>query len=191
MKFLFDFFPVLAFFIAFFIPEDSQQGIYLATKTIIVASLIQVSLYWVIFRRFEKLHVITLIVVLIFGSLTLYLQDERFIKWKPTVVLWVIAVGAFAGQFLGKKNLFRGMIQMADNNLTLPDTVWHRLNLSLIVFYILLGGLNLYVAFSFTTELWVKFKTFGIVGMNLIFVIGQVIYMSRYLEEPVNAEQDK
>ena len=191
MKFLFDFLPVLAFFIAFFIPEDRQDGIYLATKTIIVASLIQVTLYRLIFKRFEKLHVITLVVVLIVGSLTLYFHDERFIKWKPTIVLWIIALGAFAAQFLSKKNLFRGMIQMADSKMSLPEPVWHRLNLSLIIFYIFLGGANLYVAFSFPIEFWVKFKTFGIVGLNLIFVIGQVIYLSRYLEEPVNAEQDK
>lgn len=191
MKFLFDFFPVLAFFIAFFIPEDSQQGIYLATKTIIVACLIQVSLYWLIYRRFEKLHVITLVVVVIFGGLTLYLQDERFIKLKPTIVLWSLAIGMLAGQFLKNKNLFRGIIQMADKNLTLPDIIWNRLNSSMAIFYLLLGSANLYVAFNFPTEFWVKFKLFGITGITFIFVIGQTIYMSRYIEEPLNVDEDK
>ncbi|MEE8321078.1 MAG: septation protein IspZ, partial [Gammaproteobacteria bacterium] len=89
MKFLFDFFPVIAFFIAFYVPENREQGIYLATAVAIAASFIQVTVYWLIHRRFERMHLITLALLVILGGATLILHDERFIKWKPTAVNWV------------------------------------------------------------------------------------------------------
>ena len=183
MKFLIDFFPVLAFFIAFKIPENTEQGIYLATATIIVATLLQLAINWVIYRRFEKAHVITFAVVLVFGGATLWLHDERFIKWKPTIVVWIFAVIALASEFIGDKNLFRRFIGMVDENINVPDFVWSRLNLTWVVFFILVGLLNLYVAFNYDRAVWVDFKVIGLTLINVLFIGGQIFYLFRYIKD--------
>ena len=183
MKFLIDFFPVLAFFIAFKIPENTEQGIYLATATIIVATLLQLAINWVIYRRFEKAHVITFAVVLVFGGATLWLHDERFIKWKPTIVVWIFAVIALASEFIGDKNLFRRFIGMVDENINVPDFVWSRLNLTWVVFFILVGLLNLYVAFNYDRAVWVDFKVIGLTLINVLFMGGQIFYLFRYIKD--------
>ena len=183
MKFLFDFFPLLAFFIAFYLPEDRQQGIYVATYTIIVASFIQIAVYWLLYKKVEKMHVITFVVVLIFGAMTIYFQDERFIKWKPTIVNWCFALIFIGSHFIGDKTLFQRMINMADNKLSLPEHVWRRVNISWGYFFIFLGFVNLYVAFTFDTEFWVNFKAWGMTLINITFLIGICIYMYKYIKE--------
>lgn len=188
MKFLFDFFPVIAFFIAFYVPEDRQQGIYAATYTIMIATLIQICVYWLLYRKFEKMHIITFVVVLIFGGLTIYLQDEVFIKWKPTIVNWCFAVALIASHFIGDKTLFQRMINLADEKLQLPDQVWRNVNMSWGLFFIFLGFVNLYVAFSFTTEFWVNFKAWGMTLLNLAFLIAIFAYMYQYLKDTEEAE---
>jgi len=189
MKFLFDFFPIIAFFIAFYIPEDREQGIYIATYTIIISTFIQVALYWLLYKKFEKMHLITFVVVLIFGGLTIYLQNEAFIKWKPTIVNWCFAIALIASHFIGDKPLFQRMLNLADNKLQLPDHVWRNVNMSWGIFFIFLGFVNLYVAFSFSTEFWVNFKAWGMTGLNFIFLIAIFIYIYQYLkdiEQPEN-----
>lgn len=188
MKFLFDFFPVIAFFIAFYVPEDRQQGIYAATYTIMIATMIQVALYWLLYKKFEKMHIITFVVVLIFGGLTIYLQDEVFIKWKPTIVNWCFAAALIASHFIGDKTLFQRMINLADEKLQLPDKVWRNVNMSWGLFFIFLGLVNLYVAFSFTTEFWVNFKAWGMTLLNLAFLVAIFIYMYQYLKETEEGE---
>ncbi len=188
MKFLFDFFPVIAFFIAFYVPEDRQQGIYAATYTIMIATMIQVALYWLLYKKFEKMHIITFVVVLIFGGLTIYLQDEVFIKWKPTIVNWCFAAALIASHFIGDKTLFQRMINLADEKLQLPDKVWRNVNMSWGLFFIFLGLVNLYVAFSFTTEFWVNFKAWGMTLLNLAFLVAIFIYMYQYLKEAEESE---
>lgn len=188
MKFLFDFFPVIAFFIAFYVPEDRQQGIYAATYTIIFATMIQIALYWVFYKKFEKMHIITFVVVLIFGGLTIYLQDELFIKWKPTIVNWCFATALIASHFIGKTTLFQRMINLADDRLQLPDKVWRNVNMSWGLFFIFIGFVNLYVAFSFTTEFWVNFKAWGMTLLNLGFLVAIFVYMYQYLKETEEGE---
>lgn len=183
MRFLFDFFPLLAFFIAFKI-ADAQVAIYVATATLMIASLIQIFAYWLFYRRFEKMHLITLVVVCIFGGATLLLRDERFILWKPTVVLWVFAIMALASQYIGKKNLFQRMVQYSDKRIYAPASIWFKLNLSLALFFIFLGLSNIYVAYSFDREVWVDFKVFGITILNLIFMAAAMVYMFRHVELP-------
>lgn len=184
MKFLFDFFPILAFFIAFKLTANSDDGIYTATYVLIIASFIQVTIYWLMYRRFEKMHLITLAVVIVFGGATLFLHDERFIMWKPTVVLWTFAIVAFASEYIGQKNIFQRMMQYSDDKISAPDFVWYRLNLSLVIFFILAGAANLYVAFNYDRNTWVNFKVFGLTGLNLVFMIGMIFYLFRYIEKP-------
>jgi intracellular septation protein len=183
MKFLFDFFPVIAFFAAFFIPDDRQEAIFIATYTIMIATLIQVSAYWLLYKKFEKMHLITLIVVLIAGGLTVYFRNDLFIKWKPTVINWLFATALISSHFIGDKTLFQRMINLADEKLVLPNQVWRNVNMSWGLFFIFLGFVNLYVAFSFTLEFWVTFKTWGMTSLNLIFLVCIFIYMYQYLKD--------
>lgn len=190
MKFLFDFFPLIAFLLAFYFPEDREQGIYYATATIIVASLIQVCLYWLFYRRWEKMHVVTLVVVLIFGGLTLWLRDDQFIKWKPTIVFWIFATVMLGSQFIGKRNIIQRILTMSDDSIDMPAHAWSILNLSWVIFFTVVGILNLYVAYHFSTEIWVNFKVYGITVLNLVFIVGQVFYMYRFMDHSEENTQE-
>jgi len=175
MKFLFDLFPVILFFAAFKIWD-----IYIATAVAIAATFGQIG--WVMLRkrRVEPMLWATLGIIVVFGGATLLLRDEMFIKWKPTVLYWLFT-GVLAGAMLGwKKNLIRSML---GGQLKVPEHVWTKLLWSWAAFFAAMGVLNLVVAFNFSTDLWVSFKLFGGMGLMLVFVIAQALYMSRYMEE--------
>jgi intracellular septation protein len=188
MKLLLDFFPIVLFFIAYKYgggiyewgnQEYDVKGIYVATAVMIVATLVQTALTWFIHRKIEKMHVITLALVVILGGATIWLQDPEFIMWKPTVVNWLFAAGFMgAAVFTGKTLLER----MMGEHITLEKTVWKRLNMAWILFFVLSGVLNLYVAFSFSEETWVNFKLFGLLGLTFIFIIAQSIFLSKHIE---------
>ena len=180
MKFLFVFFPLVAFLIAFYIPEDREQGVYLGVQVMIVATLIQIIAYWLFTRKFEKMHVITLILTVVLGGATLLLKDVRFFKWKPTAVNWIFALVFIGSQFIGKKPIIR---RMMDHAISVPDEIWTKLNLAWAGFFIFAGTINLYVAYNFSTEFWVNFKVYGLLGLTFIFAIAQAVYMSRYIKE--------
>lgn len=185
MKFLFDFLPIILFFIAFKIPDDPQQGIMLATAVAIIVSIMQVAFSWFRHQKVEKMHLITMGLIVVLGGATLLLQDERFIKWKPTVVNWLFAAVFVGSQFFGSKNIIK---RMMDEKITLPDAIWGHLNLAWAFFFFATGCANLYVAFNFPTEIWVNFKLFGILGLTVLFVIGQAMYLSRFMEEEPEKE---
>lgn len=182
MKLLFDFFPVIVFFAAF-----KLYGIYAATVASIVAAMLQVAGFWWKHRRFERMHVITLAVLAVFGGLTVLLHDDTFIKWKPTIVNWVFAVLLLGTQWFGRKNALEHML---DGNLTLPKAVWRRMNLSWAAFFVFLGGLNLYVAFYYAPdlapearqEIWVNFKVFGLLGLTLAFTVVQALFLAKHVQ---------
>ena len=173
---------------AFYLPEDREQGIYLATMTIMVATFIQITAYWLLYRKFEKMHLITFAVVLVFGALTIYLKDERFIKWKPTIVNWCFALAFIGSHFIGDQTLFQRIINMGENRLVLPARVWRRLNISWACFFVFLGFVNLYVAYSFSTEFWVNFKAWGMTLINIIFLAGVFVYLYRYIRQAEEAK---
>ena len=175
MKFLFDFFPVLLFFIAY-----KLHDIYVATVVAIAASFVQVGWYWLQNRRFEKMHIIMLVLIVVLGGLTLALQDETFIKWKPTLVNWAFAIAFVGSQFIGSKPIVQRLMESA---IKLPDQVWLRLNIMWVLFFVFLGGLNLYVAYTFDTDTWVDFKLFGLTGLSFAFIIAQAFYIGRYVKE--------
>ncbi len=179
MKLLFDFFPVLLFFITFKLHEDPKQGILTATAVIIAATIVQVGLSWAFRHRVEKLHLVTLVLVIIFGGITLALKDEMFIKWKPTVVNWLFAATFLGSEYIGKKNLVR---RMMEGNFELPELVWQKLNLSWVSFFTAMGFLNLYVIYNFDTDTWVNFKLFGLMGLTFAFVIAQGLYLMRHIK---------
>ncbi len=182
MKFLYDFFPILLFFIAYKI-----YGIYAATAVAIAASFAQVSWYWLKHRRFENMHLITLALLVVFGGLTLILQDETFIKWKPTVINWLFAAVFLGSQFVGKKTIVE---RMMGANIELPTAVWPRINMAWAGFFVFLGFVNLYVIQNYDTDTWVNFKLFGMTALTLIFIVGQGLYLARFMKNEPAAEPD-
>ncbi len=182
MKLLADFFPILLFFIAY-----KWQGIYVATVVAMAASGIQVATYWLKNKRFESTHLMTFFIILIFGGATLYLQDEMFIKWKPTVINWLFAFACLITHFIGKTPLIK---RMMSGGLTLPDNIWTKLNGIWALFFIVQGLLNLYVLYNFDTDTWVDFKLFGMLGLTIIFIVAQGFYLMRHIEDPVNITDD-
>ena len=190
MKFLFDFLPIILFFIAFKIPEDPQEGIMLATVVAIVVSIIQVAYSWFRHRKVEKMHLITMGLIIVLGGATLIFQDERFIKWKPTIVNWLFAAVFLGSQFIGEKSIIRRML---DQQITMPDDAWTKLSLAWVGFFFLTGVANIYVAHNFPTETWVNFKLFGLLGLTIVFVLLQAMFMSRYMpdEEDENTAKEE
>jgi intracellular septation protein len=180
MKLLIDFFPVLLFFVAY-----KVHDIYFATAVLIAATFVQVGYVWLKTRKIETMHLITLVLILVFGGATLWLQDEAFIKWKPTVVNWLFGAAFLFTQIFGKKTLIE---RMMGGNISLPETVWPRLNMAWGLFFLSLGGVNLYVVRHFDTETWVNFKLFGMLGLTVAFIVLQSIYLSRYLQETATEE---
>lgn len=182
MKLLYDFFPILLFFIAY-----KVYDIYVATAVAIAAAFVQTGLYWLKHRRFENTHLLTLGLLVLFGGLTLALHDPVFIKWKPTLVNWLFAIGFLGSLFIGRKPLVERMMGHA---VRLPAPVWSRLNWAWIWFFVVMGVLNLYVAYNFSEDTWVNFKLFGMLGLTLAFVIAQSLYLSRHLVAEQDAEED-
>ena len=191
MKFLFDLFPVILFFIAFKVAD-----IYTATAVAIVATFVQVGWLKLRGKRVEPMLWASLAIIAVFGGATLMLQNETFIKWKPTVLYWLFGI-VLAGALLLRRNLVRAMLS---EQVQLPDAVWSRLNWSWIGFFAFMGALNLYVAFSFSENfcasvldvvdkdhcqenVWVNFKLFGGMGLMLLFVLAQALVLSRFIEE--------
>lgn len=178
MKLLFDFFPVLLFFLTFKWYDDPQQGILAATAVIILATGVQVAVTWLRQRRVEKVHLITLALLVTMGGVTLLLQDEIYIKWKSTVFFWLLAVAFLGSQFIGHKTLVQ---RFFDSKFEPPGSVWAVLNLAWVVFFACLGALNLYVVYNFDTDTWVNFKLFGLTGLMFIFIFAQILYLFRYM----------
>jgi intracellular septation protein len=175
MKFLFDLFPVIVFFVAY-----QFQGIYFATGIAIAATVAQIAWVWLKHRKVDAMLWVSLGVIAVFGGATLLLQDETFIKWKPTVLYWLFAAVFVLSPLLFKKNLIRAMMR---NQVALPEPVWDRLNLSWVAFFAFMGFANLYVAYNYTTDAWVNFKLFGGMGLMLAFVLLQAVMLAKYVEQ--------
>jgi len=200
MKLLFDLFPVILFFITFKYSEKNpeaaaswvttllgsaavdikQAPILLATIVVIVATVAQIA--WVHFRhgKVDKMLWVSLVLVVVFGGMTLIFQDETFIKWKPTILYWIFAGSMAFATLVLKKNPMRALL---GEQLTLPDPVWTKVTLSWIAFFLFMGALNLIIAFNFPTDTWVNFKLFGGMGLLLLFVLGQGLMLSKYVED--------
>jgi len=175
MKFLLDLFPVLLFFVAF-----KVAGIYAATAVAIAATIAQVG--WLKLRRKPVSPMLwaSLAIIVVFGGATLVLQDETFIKWKPTVLYWLFGAVLAGGALVFRRNLIRAVLS---DQMQLPEPVWARLNWSWIAFFAFMGTANLYVAYNYPTDLWVNFKLFGGMGLMLAFVVAQSFFLAKYVEE--------
>ena len=175
MKFLFDLFPVILFFIAY-----QFADIFVATAVAIIATFCQVGWVWMRHRKVDTMLWVGLALIVIFGGATLILHDKTFIMWKPTVLYWLFGAALLVSELGFKKNLMRSIMQ---NQIALPDPVWSRLNLSWVGFFLFMGALNLYVAYNFSEPVWVKFKLFGSIGLMLVFVLLQGLMLAKYVED--------
>lgn len=175
MKFLFDMFPVILFFAVF-----KLYGIYEATAIAIVATVVQIGWVWFRHRKVEAMLWVSLGVIVVFGGATLLLQNETFIKWKPTVLYWLFAASLGVASLVFKKNLIR---MMMEKQMALPEPLWGRVLTSWIVFFAVMGALNLYVAYNFSTDAWVNFKLFGGMGLMFLFVIVQALMLAKHVQE--------
>ncbi len=171
MKLLFDFLPIFLFFITY-----KLYGIYAATIVAIAGSLIQVVTHRIKHKRYESMHLITFFSIFLLGGATLVMHNEIFIKWKPTILYWLLAILFLITSYFGKKPVLQRLMEAS---IQLPTTTWRRLNMSWSVFFLFLGLLNLYVVYHYTTNTWVNFKLFGTLGLTLLFVIGQSLYMTK------------
>jgi intracellular septation protein len=176
VKFLFDLFPVILFFVAF-----KFADIFVATGVAIAATVAQIG--WVLLRgkKVTNMQWSSLAIIAVFGGATLLLRDETFIKWKPTVLYWSAGL-AFLGALAFGKNLIKAV--MAEG-LELPEPVWFKLCVAWGVFFLFKGALNLWVAFNFSTDTWVNFKLFGGMGLMFAFIVAQALWLSKHLpDEP-------
>ena len=182
MKQLFDFIPLIVFFTAY-----KMYDIYVGTAVLIVVTVVQYGLTLLISKRLEKAQWVTVIAVLLFGGVTLALRDETFLKWKAPIVNWLFASVFLASQFIGDKSLVE---RVMGGSIDLPQKIWARLNISWVLFFLVTGSANYYVAFNHH-EYWVDFKVFGSLGITFIFMIFQTIYLFRHIKpEPQDDLQE-
>jgi intracellular septation protein len=204
MKFLFDLFPVILFFAMFkwgeghadtaqalvtqtlsgFISGGAvvagQAPILLATAVAILATIGQIGYLLLRGKKVDTMLWVSLVIISFFGGATIYFHNEIFIKWKPTILYWCFGTALLVSQMFLGKNLIRSMME---EQLKLPDPIWQRLSLAWVAFFMLMGVLNLYIAFNFATATWVNFKLFGGMGLMFVFIIGQSIVLSKYMKD--------
>jgi len=199
VKILFDLFPIILFFAAYQVGEKNPEsatawlatlgiplasgakpGVFLATVVAIAATFGQIAWVWLRQRKVDTMLWVSLVLIVVFGGATLLLHDETFIKWKPTVLYWLFALSLGLAPILFERNLIRLMME---KNVVLPDAVWSRLNLAWAAFFALMGIANLWVAMHYSTDAWVNFKMFGSLGLMLLFIIAQTLYLSRHIKE--------
>ena len=174
MKFLVEFLPLILFFIAF-----KWQGIYVATGVAIAAAVLQFAWLKLRGRPISTMQWLSLGIIVVFGGATLFLQDDRFIRWKPTVLYWACAAALFVGRVFYGSNWLQKL--MPKDELVLPEAVWTRLTWAWIAFFVAMGCLNLYVAFNYSLDTWANFKVWWSMGIILAFSLAQGAYMARQM----------
>lgn len=179
MQIIYEIFPVFLFFIAF-----KLYDIYVATVVGIVATFVQVIFNRLWFKQWDKKQLVTLGVFLVFGGMTLYFHDPIFVKWKPTIVFWVFALVLLGSQWFTEKPLLQRLMEnMLQHKQEVPKKAWQRLNVAWALFFSVMGGVNLYVAYKFSNNAWVNFKFYGITSALLLLSVGQALYLMRYVSE--------
>ena len=179
MKLLLDFFPILLFFVSY-----KLSDIYTATAVLMGATTVQMVVIYLRERSLQTMHKVTLVLVLGFGAMTLGLHDERFIKWKPTVLYCGMALALAVATWVFKKSPIKGLL---GSQLELPDPVWSRLNRAWVLYCAFMALANAYVAQYFTTEQWVDFKLWGY-AFPVVFILGQGVYISRHMQTSADDE---
>ncbi len=183
MQIFYDLFPLFFFFIAY-----KFMGIYVATGVAIAASVIQVAYTRIRHKNYQTIQVVTCVMIVVFGGMTLALHNPIFIKWKPTMINWILAIVFIGSQYIGKQSVLQRMLH---DKISAPQPVWSTLNTMWVCFFIFVGGLNLAVAYNVDTDTWVNFKVFGMLGLTLVFGIIQAMYLAKHVKVPVLSVEDK
>jgi len=202
MKILFDLLPVIFFFAAYktagVFPDEAhalvtnwlaadipanQAPILIATFVTIVATALQIGIVWLKHRKVDRMLWISLLVISVLGGATLAFHDPAFIQWKPTALYWMFGLVLLGSNLIFRRNLLKRMLE---NQIRLPDPIWLRINLAWALFFVILGALNLYVAYHFSEEAWVNFKLFGCTALVFVFALAQGLYLSKHLIEDDN-----
>lgn len=203
MKILLDFLPIVLFFGMFKYAEGhkdwaaatatewlgalvsggvvgpSEAPVLLATVVVIAATMAQILWQVVSGKKIEPMLWISLGLVVVLGGATIYFHNEAFIKWKPTALYWAMGGALLFGLVVLKKNFLRSLM---GTQMELPEVAWRVMCWSWIGFLTVMGCVNLWVAYTFSTDIWVNFKLFGGLGLMLVFVVGQAAYLSRYMK---------
>ena len=183
MQVFYDLFPLFFFFIAY-----KFMGIYVATAVAIAASIIQVAYTRIRHKNYQIIQVVTCVMIVIFGGMTLALHNPMFIKWKPTMINWILAIVFIGSQYIGKKSVIERLLH---DKITAPANVWRNLNTMWVSFFVFVGALNLAVAYSVDTDTWVNFKVFGMLGLTLVFGIIQAMYLAKHMKASALAVESK
>lgn len=205
MKFLFDLFPVILFFVSFKWGESNASTaqlyvnhylsdlisggattlaiapILLATAVTLIASVSQITYLLITRKKIDAMLWISFIIIMMFGGATIYFHSETFIKWKPTVLYWCYAAAFILAQFIFKRNLIRLAL---GEQVKLPEHIWFRLSLAWIAYFLVMGIINLYVAFNFSTSTWANFKLISVVAIMPGFIVLQSLFLAKYMNEP-------
>ena len=208
MKILFDFLPIALFFGMFKYAEGNKDWaagvatdwlgfmvsggvvgpteapVLLATVVVIAATLAQIVWLKARGKKIDTMLWVSLALVTLLGGATIYFHSENFIKWKPTVLYWVMGTALLVGQLVFNKN---GIKSLMGAQMKLPDTVWRTVNFSWVGFFAVMGVVNLWVAFNFPTSTWVNFKLFGGLGLMLVFVLLQAVLLNKHIEQEPSA----
>ena len=196
MKQFIDFIPLILFFIVYKLDPRNVElagqafelgGIFSATAVLIISSILVYGTLFVVQRKLEKGQWLTLVACLVFGGMTLAFHSETFLKWKAPVVNWLFALGFAGSHFIGDKVLIQRVMGHA---IQLPQAIWTRLNLAWIAFFVFSGCANLFVAFTFH-DIWVDFKVFGSLGMTVLFLVAQGVYLARHIHDDEAPQQSK
>ena len=191
MQILFDFLPIIVFFAVYQIYGaivSTDDAMFAATIAIMVVMTAQIAIQWFRTRTVNRIMLISGVLVLIFGGITLALRDPRFMQWKVTTLNWLLAIGFLASHFIGRQTLIEKVL---GETIALPQVIWRRLNLLWVANFALIGALNLYVAYNFSQATWVSFKFYGLLGLTLLMALIQGIYISRHLTEEPSQESQK
>lgn len=207
MKFLFDLFPVILFFITLKVAEKAASAslilakiltvlgiattvkpslvpIMLATIAVIIGSIIQIIWAKLHYKKVDNTLWLSALLVTVLGGMTLYFQNDAFIKWKPTLLYWTFSVVLIGANLFAKKNIIKNMM---GKEISLPETIWNKLNIAWAIFFTGLGALNLYVAFNYSIDTWASFKLFGTMVLMFVFIIGQSLAINKHIIHKDNA----
>ncbi|WED20705.1 septation protein A [Vibrio sp. JC009] len=180
MKQLIDFIPLIIFFALY-----KMYDIYVATGALIVATAVQIGLTYILYKKVEKMQLITFVMVAVFGGMTIFFHDDNFIKWKVTIVYALFALGLTVTHFMGKP-LIKGML---GQEITLPDTTWNKINWAWVAFFCVCAVGNVYVAFSLPLDVWVNFKVFGLLAATFAFTLLTGIYIYKHMPKEESEEK--
>ncbi|WKY59089.1 septation protein A [Vibrio sp. SNU_ST1] len=182
MKQILDFIPLIIFFALY-----KMHDIYTATGALIIASAVQIILTYFIYKKVEKMQIITFLMVAVFGGMTIFLHDDNFIKWKVTIVYTLFAIGLTVSHIMGKSAI-KGML---GKEISLPDAVWGKINWAWTLFFILCAVLNVYVAFNLPLDVWVNFKVFGLLIATFAFTLLTGVYIYKHLPKDQHLPEDQ